>query len=105
MPEKVFLRLSTALYKDLQQAAHSRGVSPSAVIRTAVQQFLGQPTPVGVPLTMPPGATWELVLARCPDDVQVAVRQAVDRTGLPVGEVMRALLVSAAGITDQSTRP
>ena len=49
MPEKMSLRLSPALYKEVQQAARSRGVTPSALIRAALQQVLGQSTTASVP--------------------------------------------------------
>jgi hypothetical protein len=53
---------------------------------------------------VPPDA-WEAVLARCPVDVQAKVRQAVDRTGLALEDVLRALLISAAAGADTPPRP
>jgi hypothetical protein len=94
MHERICLRLSTALHRDLQQVAHARGVSPSAVVRLALQQVLGQSSTAGVPAA-PPDDAWELLLSRCPPDVQVAIRQAVSGTDLPLGDVLRALVISA----------
>jgi hypothetical protein len=95
MPEKISLRLSPTLYDDLQQAADRRGMSPSAFIRAAVQQFLSQVTPSGTPSVSPSGDAWELLLARCPPEVQTRVRQTIDRTGLSLADVLKALVMNA----------
>jgi hypothetical protein len=95
MPEKLSLRLSRALHRDLRQVARRRRMTPSAFVRLAVQQVLGQSIPAGAPSTPLPDDAWELLLARCPADVQAAVRQAVAGTGLPLGDVLRALVVAA----------
>ena len=42
MPEKISLRLSRALHRDLRQAARRRHMTPSAFVRLALQQVLGQ---------------------------------------------------------------
>ena len=99
MSHKISVRLPPALSAALQQAARGRGVSPSALVRTALHQFLGLSSPTGEPSAAAPDA-WEAVLARCPVDVQAKVRQAVDRTGLALGGVLRALLISAASAAD-----
>jgi hypothetical protein len=95
MPEKISLRLSRALHRDLRQAARRRRMTPSAFVRTALQRVLHQSTPAGVPAAPPPDDDWERLLVCCPADVQVAVRQAVAGTGLPLGDVLRALVVAA----------
>jgi hypothetical protein len=94
MPEKLSLRLSSALHKDMRQAARRRHMTPSAFVRLAMQQVLGQASTAGAPAA-PPDDAWELLLTRCPADVQVAIRQAVAGTGVPLGDVLRALVVTA----------
>ena len=95
MPEKISLRLGSALHRDLRQTARRRHMTPSAFVRTALQQVLGQSSTAGAPSAAPPDHAWELLLARCPPDVQMAIRQAVTGTGLPLGDVLRALVVAA----------
>ena len=56
-------------------------------------EVIGQALPTGAPSTEPPGDAWELLLTRCPDDVQVAVRQVV-KYGLGVADVLRALVIT-----------
>jgi Ribbon-helix-helix protein, copG family len=105
MPRKISVRLPPALSEALRQAARSRGVSPSALVRTALHQFLGPSPPAGEPLAAPPPDAWEAVLARCPVDVQAKIRQVVDRTGLALGDVLRALLISAVSAADTPQQP
>jgi hypothetical protein len=106
MPEKMSLRLSTALYDDLQQAAHRRGMSPSAFIRAVLQQFLSRSPPAGSPSTARPDAAWELILARCPPEVQTRVRQTVDGTGLSLADVLKLLVINAVtGAAGTAQRP
>jgi hypothetical protein len=95
MPEKVSLRLSTRFYDDLQHTAHLRHTTLSALIRAALQQLLGQEAPTRTPAALPADDPWERLLARCPDDVQQAIRQTIAGTGLPLGEVLRALVIAA----------
>jgi DNA-binding transcriptional MocR family regulator len=54
MSEKLSLRLSPALYDDLQHAARRRHTTPSAVVRLALQQVLEQSMPTSTPSTPPP---------------------------------------------------
>jgi hypothetical protein len=105
MPHKISVRLPPTLNVALQQAARDRGVSPSALVRTALHQFLGPSPPAGELLAAPPPDAWEALLARCPVDVQAKVRQAVDRTGRALGDVLRALLISAASAADTPPQP
>jgi hypothetical protein len=106
MPEKLSLRLSPALYKDVQHEALRRHTTPSAVVRLALQQVLGQRAPAGPPSVSPPDATWELVLARCPPEVQTRVRQTVDGTGLSLADVLKLLVISAVtGAAGTAQRP
>ena len=105
MSQKISVRLPPALSEALQQAARDRGVSPSGLIRAALHQFLGPSSPAGEPSAAPPPDAWEAVLARCPSDVQAKIRQAVDRTGLALGDVLRALLISAASAADTPQQP
>jgi hypothetical protein len=100
MSQKISVRLPPALSEALQQAAHSRGVSPSALVRTALHQFLAPSSPTDQPLTSLPPDAWEAVLARCPSDVQAKIRQAIDRTGLALDDVLQALLISATRAAD-----
>jgi hypothetical protein len=95
MPEKISLRLSAALYKDVQQAARRRHTTPSAIVRLALQRALDQSTPARTPSAPPPNDALEQLLARCPADVQLAVRRVVDGTGLGVADVLRALVITA----------
>ena len=67
----------------------------SAVVRAALHQVLGQSPPTPKPSAPPPGDAWERLLARCPDDVQMAIRQTVAGTGLPLSRVLVALLIAA----------
>jgi hypothetical protein len=105
MSQKISVRLHPALSKALQQVARDRGVSPSALVRTALHQFLGPSPPAAEPSGAPLPDAWEAVLARCPVDVQAMVRQAVDRTGLALGDVLRALLISAASAANTPQQP
>ncbi|MDP9144032.1 MAG: ribbon-helix-helix domain-containing protein [Actinomycetota bacterium] len=105
MDQKVSVRLPPALSEALQQAARSCGVSPSALVRTALHQFLGPSASTGEPSAAALPDAWEAVLARCPVDVQAQVRQAVDRTGLALDDVLRALLISAASVADTPQQP
>jgi len=73
MPEKISLRLSSALHRDVRQAARRGRMTPSAFIRVALEQVLGQSSTAEVPAPLLDDA-WELLLARCPADVQVAIR-------------------------------
>jgi antitoxin component of RelBE/YafQ-DinJ toxin-antitoxin module len=100
MSQKISVRLHPTLSEALQQAARDRGVSPSTLVRTALHQFLGPSPPAAEPSGAPPPDAWEAVLARCPSDVQAKIRQAIDRTGLALGDVLRALLISAAHEAD-----
>jgi hypothetical protein len=70
-------------------------MTSSAFVRLALQQALGQSSTASVPSAAAPDDAWELLLARCPADVQVAIRQAVAGTGVPLGKVLRALVVAA----------
>jgi hypothetical protein len=47
------------------------------------------------PSAAQPGDAWEMLLMRCPDEVQLAVRQTVDGTGLGVANVLRSLVIAA----------
>ena len=49
MHKKICLRLSSALHRDLQQTARRRHMTPSAFVRTALQQVLEQSTPASMP--------------------------------------------------------
>ena len=103
-PTRSPVRLPPALSAALQQAARGHGVSPSALVRTALHQFLSPSPPTDQPLAAPPDA-WEAVLARCPSDVQAKIRRAVDRTGLALGDALRGLLISAARAADTPQPP
>jgi hypothetical protein len=112
MSHKISVRLPPALNDALRQAARDCGVSPSGLIRAALDQFLSsqvltprQHPPTAEPLAAPPPDAWKAVLARCPVDVQAKVRQAVDRTGLSLGQVIRALLITAVSGVDTPPRP
>jgi antitoxin component of RelBE/YafQ-DinJ toxin-antitoxin module len=105
MSQKISVRLPPALHDALQQAARDRGVSPSGLIRAALHQFLSPSPPAAEPSAAPPPDAWEAVLARCPVDVQAKVRQAVDRTGLALDDVLRALLIRAARAADTPPQP
>jgi hypothetical protein len=95
MPEKLSLRLSAKLSHDVQHEARRRGVSASAMICIALQQVLGQSTPTSAPSPLPPAGPWERWLTTCPPEVEVAVRQAVAGTGLPLEGVLKALIITA----------
>jgi hypothetical protein len=112
MPHKISVRLPPALNVALQQAACDRGVSPSGLIRAALQHFLNSQTltprqnpPAAESLAAPPPDAWEAALVRCPSDVQAKIHRAVDRTGLALGEVLRTLLINAASAADMPQQP
>ena len=95
MPEKISLRLSPALYNDLQHTARRRHTTPSAIIRLALQQVLDQSTPASAPLAPPPGDAIEGLVMTLPPEVQQAIRQAVTATELPLESVLKALIITA----------
>jgi hypothetical protein len=95
MPEKMSLRLSPALYKDVQQAARRRHTTPSAIVRLALQQVLDQSTPASTPPALPPKDALEWLVMTLPPEVQQAIRQAVTATELPLGSVLKALIITA----------
>lgn len=103
MTRRLTVRLDQALHQRLRNEARRRHTTLSALGRAALHQGLGPAIPAVEP--SPPGDTWERVLLACPPEVQTRVRRAADRTGQPVGAVMRALLISAAGAPDLSARP
>jgi hypothetical protein len=95
MPEKLSLRLSRALHRDLRQAARHHRMTPSAFIRTALQQVLEPSTPASVLAAQPPHDALEGLVMTLPYEVQQAIRQAITATGLPLGSVLKALIVAA----------
>jgi hypothetical protein len=95
MPEKMSVRLSAVLYDDLQHAARRRHTTPSAIVRLALQQVLDQSTPASTPSALPPNDALEWLVMTLPPEVQKAIRQAVTTLGLPLGGVLKALIITA----------
>jgi hypothetical protein len=91
MSARVTVRLSSDVRVELKRRARQQGQSLAAFIR----QHLKNVTTPSEPSAAPPGDAWELLLTRCPPEVQVAIRQAVDGTGLPLGSLLKALIVTA----------
>jgi hypothetical protein len=56
-------------------------------------QLLHVPQPSALP-----GDAWEMLLARYPAEVQVAVHQVVKSTSLGVADVLRALVITACQV-------
>jgi hypothetical protein len=95
MHKKISLRLSSALHRDLQQTARRRHITPSAFARTALQQVLEQSAPASVPSALPSHDGLEWLVMTLPREVQQAIRQAVTATELPLGSVLKALIIAA----------
>jgi hypothetical protein len=91
MSARVTVRISAEVLGELKRLAHQQGQSLAAFIR----QHLKNVTTSTEPSAAPPGDAWELLLTRCPDEVQVAVRQVVNGTGIGVADVLRALVITA----------
>jgi hypothetical protein len=95
MPEKISLRLSHIMHRDLQQAARRRRMTPSAFIRLALAEILEPSTPTSAPSASLSSDAWERLLMTCPMDIQGAVHQTVGATGLPLERVLKALIITA----------
>jgi hypothetical protein len=95
MPEKMSVRLSAVSYDDLQHAARRRHTTPAAIVRLALQQVLDQSTPASMPSSLPPNDALEWLVMTLPPEVQKAIRQAVTAAGLPLGSVLKALIITA----------
>jgi hypothetical protein len=95
MHKRICLRLSSALHRDLQQAARCRHMTPSAFVRTALQQALSQPSTAGAPSVPLPGDALERFVMTLPPDVQQAIRQTVTAVELPLDSVLKALIITA----------
>jgi hypothetical protein len=95
MPEKISLHLSHTMHRDLRQAAMRRRMTPSAFVRLALQQVLEPSTPTSAPSASLSREAWEQLLMTCPMDIQGAVHQTVDATGLSLARVLQALIVAA----------
>jgi hypothetical protein len=91
MPEKISLRLSHTMHRDLRQTARRRRMTPSAFVRLALQQALGQSTPASV---LPDGPLERFVMT-LPPEVQQAIAQAVAATEWPLGSMLKALIITA----------
>jgi hypothetical protein len=109
MTQRLTLRLNQALHRRLQAAARLRHTTLSALGRHAIQAFLAQAgsadgqLPHVVQPSAPLAATWEMLLASCPGEVQVVVHQMVDCTGLSIADVVRSFVISA--VTDAAGAP
>jgi Ribbon-helix-helix protein, copG family len=105
MAERITIRLDDAMYGRLSDAAKARRVDVSAVVRQALIANLdgvGGTTP-----TAPPPhdreACAQAILAGCPYDVQHEVSTRISRVGLPLANVLEALLTLAvAPFVDQA---
>jgi hypothetical protein len=95
MPEKLSVRLSSTLHRDLRQAARRRGMTPSAFVRAVLEQVLGQSSTAGAPSVLPLHDALERFMTTLPPDVQQAIRQAVTVTELPLEGVVKALVIAA----------
>jgi hypothetical protein len=113
MTQRLTLRLDQALHMCLQTEARLRHTTLSALGRQAIQTFVmqagsaaGQLSDVAESSAAAPRDAWELLLTRCPPEVQAMVRRLIDRTGLPVVDVLRSLVIAAVtGSADIPTRP
>jgi hypothetical protein len=102
MSARVTVRLSPDVRVELKRRARQQGQSLAAFIR----QHLKNVTTSTEPPAAPPGDIWKMLLARCPPEVQAMVRQAADRTGLPLADVLRSLVITAVtGAAGTPPRP
>jgi HicB family len=91
MSTRVTVRLSPEVHGEIKRRARQQGQTLAAFIR----QHLKHVTTSTEPSTVPPGDAWERWLTTCLPEVQVAVRQAVAVTGLPLEGVLKALIIAA----------
>jgi predicted HicB family RNase H-like nuclease len=102
MSTRVTVRLSPDVHGELKRRARQQGQSLAAFIR----QSLKHVTTSTEPSAAPPGDIWKMLLASCPGEVQAAVRRVIDRTGLPVADVLRSFVIAAAtGAAGAPQRP
>jgi hypothetical protein len=94
MHKKICLRLSSALQRDLRQAARHRHMTLSAYTRSVLQQVLVQ-SPALDRLSAPTDGAWDRFVMTLPPEVQQAIRQVVTATELPLGSVLKALIIAA----------
>jgi hypothetical protein len=91
MSARVTVRLTPEVLGELERRADQQGQSLAGFIR----QHLKNVTTSTEPSAAAPGDAWELILARCPPEVQTRVRQTVDRTGLSLTDVLKSLVITA----------
>jgi len=103
MSSRVTVRISQALQGDLQRLADQQGQSLSQVIRHHLETMTMPAEPSAMP-PVPRDVCAEGVLRRCPPEVQAYLRQAVDRTGLALFDVIRAFLITAVRGADTPPR-
>jgi hypothetical protein len=104
MMGKLSFRIDQSLLDRLQAEADARKTTPSNLGRQAMHAFLNaKESALGrfhlaaePPAMMPPNrdVRAKMVLAGCPEEVQTMLYQAVDRTGLSLFKVIRALLIT-----------
>ena len=104
MSSRVTVRISPALQADLQRLADQQGQSLSQFIRHHLETVTTPAEPSAMP-SVPRDVYAEGVLRGCPPEVQAQLRQAVDRTGLALYDVLRAFLIIAARAADTPPRP
>jgi hypothetical protein len=101
MARRLTVRLDQNLYQRLQTAARLRHTSLSAIGRLAMQTFVMQAGSADdqryhMPqLSAPPDDAWERCVMALPPEVLQAIRQAVTATELPLGSVLKALIITA----------
>jgi hypothetical protein len=104
MSSRMTVRISQALQGDLQRLADQQGQSLSQVIRHHLETV----TMPAEPSALPPvsrDVCAESIVRGCPPEVQAHLRQAVDRTGLALCDVIRALLITAVQAAPTPPRP
>jgi hypothetical protein len=104
MSSRVTVRLSQALQDNLQRLADQQGQALSQFIRQHLETVTTPAEPSALP-PVPRDVCAESVLRGCPPEVQAYLRQAVDRTGLALFDVIRALLITAARTADTPLPP
>jgi plasmid stability protein len=94
MSSRVTVRLPRALQEDLQRRAAQHGQSLSQCIRHHLATA-ATPAEPSAPPSLPRDVCAEAILHVCPPEVQAQLRQAVERTGLSLFDVIRAFLITA----------
>jgi hypothetical protein len=93
---RVTVRFAPEVLGEHKRLAHEHGQSLAGFIRDHLETVI---TPTE-PWPAPPDDAWEWWLTACPPEIQVAVRRAVDLTGMGVVDVLRAWVITAVAAAE-----